>query len=528
MCVVASRGRSHKPVTDRPGLRIDDSGIHAGGRSGPFSVFFWGARVWSCLPARDASTADDGTWTVAWPLLLKPFLEGTAEVEVRDLDTGATVFAEEVRFGSGTGRVSVTSAHGVPLAIDKGGFLTPMFGDREEEQIRSLLDGCQTALAQFADMKVSAFLAFGCLLGAVREGRLIGHDNDADLIYLAAATHPVDVIIESLRLERAFQARGWRTRRMSGGDFKLLAVSPHPKTWEIDVFAGFYRGKTLYSIPSLGAKLGRDDLVPLSSVTLEGRALTAPAHPEALLAASYGPGWRVPDPTFRFDPPQRTKRLIAGFLRGERKHQRYWDDFYQVRADAVPRGPSAFAAHVTAQADGPVSIIDVGTGTGRDALHFARAGWRVLGCDYSRAGVEYARAWAASEGLGAEFRALNLYDMRDVLVSGASLARQRFDAVYARFLVHALEAEGRQNLWLVARSALRPARGRLYLEFRTEATRHEYGEHFRQFVQPATVVAELEHHGFEIEHCENGHGLAVHKDEDPRVCRIVANVRETA
>lgn len=464
---------------------------------------------------------------VPWPLLLKPFLDGTTEVEIRDLDFGAIVFAEEVTFGSGTGPVSVTSAEGVPLAIDKGGFLTPMFGDRDEAQIQSLLDGCQTALAQFAEMKVPAFLAFGCLLGAVREGRLIGHDNDADLIYLAAATHPVDVIMESLRLERAFQARGWRTRRMSGGDFKL-AGSADTARWEIDVFAGFYRGKTLYSIPSFGANLGRDELVPLSSVTLEGRAITAPANPEALLAASYGPGWRVPDPTFRFDPSQRTKRLIAGFLRGERKHQRYWDDFYQVQAHAVPRSPSAFAEHVTGQADCPRSIIDVGTGTGRDALHFARAGWRVLGCDYSRAGVEYARAWAAAEGLAAEFRALNLYDMRDVLISGASLARRSFDAVYARFLVHALEAEGRQNLWLVARSALRPARGRLYLEFRTEATRHEYGEHFRQFVQPATVIAELEHHGFKIEHCENGRGLAVHKDEDPRVCRIIASVRKTA
>jgi SAM-dependent methyltransferase len=218
--------------------------------------------------------------------------------------------------------------------------------------------------------------------------------------------------------------------------------------------------------------------------------------------------------------------VLVGFLRGERRHQRYWDDFYRLHADRVPDEPSAFAQRVVEHVDGPMSIIDVGSGTGRDTLHFARKGFSVLGCDYSRAGVDYAASLAARQGIDAEFSALNLYDMRDVLVSGASLARRGFDAVYARFLVHALEEEGRRNLWLVARSALRLTRGRLYLEFRTEATEHEYGEHFRQFVQPDIITAELRNNGFEIEHCENSHGLAVYKNEDPRVCRIFARVQK--
>ena len=38
---------------------------------------------------------------------------------------------------------------------------------------------------------LEAFLAFGCLLGAVRNGRMIGHDSDADLAYVSAHTHPL-------------------------------------------------------------------------------------------------------------------------------------------------------------------------------------------------------------------------------------------------------------------------------------------------------------------------------------------------
>ena len=88
-----------------------------------------------------------------------------------------------------------------------------------------------------------------------------------------------------------------------------------------------------------------------------------------------------------------------------------------------------------------------------------------------------------------------------------------------------MEDLGREQLWVLSRSALKGTKGRIYLEWRTEATEHEFGEHYRQFVQPDVVQAELEHHGFEIEHCENSFGLAVHKSEDPRVCRIVAKMR---
>jgi SAM-dependent methyltransferase len=509
-------------------LQADEHGIQGRGGAPPLSVSIAGRPVWSFRPARDATTDQDGRWRVDWPVLLEPYLDGVADIVVTSLDTGAALLRTTVQFGDATREVRI-ERDGLALAIDKGGFLTPMFGARDEAMIADLLDNCTAALDLLAELEVNAFLAFGCLLGAVREGRLIAHDNDADIIYLAAGSHPFDVVTESLRLERAFQAHGFRTRRMSGGDFKLM---PEEDTgWQIDIFAGFYRGDRLFSIPSLCADLPLDSLLPLSTVVLEGRPMTAPRDPERVLSESYGPNWRVPDPTFKFAPTRRTRRVLAGFLRGERRHQRYWDDFYEVHADQVPTTPSSFAEFAAADAERALgepsscAVIDVGSGTGRDSLHFARRGYRVLGLDYSRSGVKYSAARARAQSVRARFDTLNLYDMRDVLVSGAQLARRDFNIVYARFLVHALEDEGRENLWLVSRSALRGSAGRLYLEFRSEATEHEYGEHFRHFVPADVVVGELEGHGFEIEGVENRHGLAVYKKEDPRICRIVAKLR---
>lgn len=90
--------------------------------------------------------------------------------------------------------------------------------------------------------------------------------------------------------------------------------------------------------------------------------------------------------------------------------------------------------------------------------------------------------------------------------------------------MHALEDEGRHHLWRLARMALR-AGGRLYLEFRTgkdAKAEHAFGEHFRRFLNPDTVVDEIESSGGHIEHREEGHGYAVYKNEDPHVCRLVA------
>jgi len=157
---------------------------------------------------------------------------------------------------------------------------------------------------------------------------------------------------------------------------------------------------------------------------------------------------------------------------------------------------------------------------------FAGEGFPALGCDYSRAGVAYAKSRARESELSAEFVMLNLYDLRHVLARSAWFAHERrTEVVYARFLVHALEDVGRQNLWIIGRGALKGTHGCLYLEFRTEPTAHEFGEHYRRFVQPDVVVGELEGHGFEVEHLDHSYGLAAYNNEDPRICRIVARVR---
>jgi SAM-dependent methyltransferase len=170
--------------------------------------------------------------------------------------------------------------------------------------------------------------------------------------------------------------------------------------------------------------------------------------------------------------------------------------------------------------------VDIGSGTGRDSLWFAREGHPVLGLDQAEPAIERATSAAAADGLeNTRFEVLDLYQPDQVEAMGARLAGEDDEHVlYGRFLVHAIDEAGRHNLWRLAELTLEPG-GLLYLEFRTgedENQPHAFGEHFRRYLSPDQVVAELEGRGATIEHREAGHGLAVYKDEDPHVCRIVA------
>jgi hypothetical protein len=208
------------------------------------------------------------------------------------------------------------------------------------------------------------------------------------------------------------------------------------------------------------------------------------------------------------------------------EQRRYWDDFYKGdRSANVPRDPSAFATWVAGQLASEQTIVECGFGNARDSFWFAHHGHAVRGYDFANSAVAAAQGAADAEpSMDARFQVLDLSDAAAVAAVAADLeALPGRAAVYGRFLIHALESDGRHNLIELARGLS----GELYVEFRTgkdAGQKHLFGDdHYRTYLDPQTVVSEIEERGGEVMVLEQGHGMAVYKSEDPHVARIVAS-----
>lgn len=203
----------------------------------------------------------------------------------------------------------------------------------------------------------------------------------------------------------------------------------------------------------------------------------------------------------------------------------YWNGFYSGRRSRdVPEQPSSFATWARHLLPDGATIWEFGFGTARDTLWLTSHGYEVRGFDFADSAVEQARRAANDQRLDAKFDLFDLTDPDQVtqLVEDANGGAPVH--VYGRFLIHSLTDEGRHNLLRIAASASHG--GQLLLEFRTGEDaegKHVFGDdHFRQYLNPSSVVAEIEACGGTVVELVQGHGLAVYKSEDPHVARLVA------
>jgi hypothetical protein len=491
------------PAADRAstvsGVRVDDEGIRAHSVDEVvLDVLFDGRRIWSFWLHRDGE-ASRGAHVVRWPAALRRFLHGTTRLQVVEHVSGATAYDAEVRLGDGSKRIAVVNERGLPLGIDKSLRLAQTFDTRSAEQVAPLLDSIEEVLEALRKAGVEAFPVYGTLLGAVREGRLIGHDSDADLGYVSDHTHPVDVVRESFRLQRSLADMGYRTSRYSGAAIKVEVLEGDGSVRGLDVFGGFLADGHLNLMGEIRTPFRREWIFPLGTTTLEGRVLPAPADTDAFLTATYGPGWRVPDPAYKFETPASTHRRLNGWFRGTRVQREVWDRTYS-RPPAEPPStrPSRFATWVRRQEGGvPRTVVDIGCGRATDDLWFARKGASVIGLDYALQGSSAVAALAARMHVDLAFRSMNLCELRSTLAESARIAHQPGrKVVTARHIADATNREGRLHLWRACEMMLRGG-GRLYVEFLTHRGRDDAfasEQHLRPLPM-ARVVEELESRG---------------------------------
>ncbi len=507
-------------------MTVDDDGVTANSfREVVLDLHVDGRRVYSFWLHRDGSRIGGRLSTrhrVAWPRTLNEFLDGSARLSVVAHETGETVFDQQVALGSGRGRIEIVNVNGQPLSLDKSWRRVVTFDTRSAANIEPLMSAIRIVLDALAEVGIEAFLAYGTLLGAVREGRLLGHDSDADLGYVSRLHHPVDVIRESFQIQRTLVDLGYRITRYSALAFKVDVDEGDGVIRGLDVFGGFLMDGHLHLMGEIREPFEESWIFPLGTTTLEGRDFPAPADPDRLLTATYG-NWRVPDPAFKFAPPPDTVRRLNGWFRGLRVGRARWDRIYSRIRTAFPE-PSPFVEWVAGREPEIGSYVDLGCGRGADVLHMAGQGIPSLGLDFQSRSYAEAERRAGDDPL-VDFWPFNLLELRQSLVVGAIVARRPGPRVVtARHLVDTIKAPARDRLWRVARMMLSADGGRLHLEFLVRKGQDGYaGRHRVRRRKAAMIVGELEARGATVLHCET---IAVSSSpEASMVCRLVVEWR---
>ncbi len=210
------------------------------------------------------------------------------------------------------------------------------------------------------------------------------------------------------------------------------------------------------------------------------------------------------------------------------KDRSYWEDYY--RRFPAPFAPTPFAVYVSERyLDDSCSLVDLGCGNGRDAVHLAEICGSVVAVDQCAAELEY-----LEEHFGGPTLSFICGDITN-LTGQADLGDQQFTAVYSRFSLHAVSGAGQRRMISWSRTALVRG-GLLFLEFR--GTKNELmgvGEpigddgctfrndgHTRRFVDVDALAAEVAHEGFEILELDERAGFSPTATTDETFARLIA------
>ncbi|MBT2566301.1 LicD family protein [Arthrobacter sp. ISL-85] len=437
------------------------------------SILFDGRPVWNVRSGDATRPGPEGGSTIDWPPALAGRLTGWALLTV--LQDGQPIGAtKRVVFDAAPHHFAlVEPGTGIPQIVNKWGRIARNFEGRRAHLVDEALDEACALIDWMHGQGLEPFVTGGTLLGPVRDGRIMPGDDDVDLAYLSRFENPSDIALESFALERALHRQGYQTVRHSAGHLQVLFPGEDgTDRFYLDIFAYFITAGWFHGTFHAREPQQRVPIFPLTTLTVNNRTLPAPNNPEAMLEAIYGPGWRSPDPAFRFVTPPPARRRYEtwlGNLDGDREN---WEDHHRgLLTDGNDGGAGPWAEHLARRLPPGSRILELGCGLGRDARHFAEQGHHVVAVDYSRPALESLSAFRTRSGGSLQTARVNMNNLREV-VPLAKLANEGDTPVfvYGRLLLDSLSEQGSENTLRLLRHLLgdQPARAGAFLEFQAE------------------------------------------------------------
>ncbi len=156
-------------------------------------------------------------------------------------------------------------------------------------------------------LEVSGFqsmICYGTLLGATRDGDLIPHDDDFDMLFFGGADSKGIMVEDRARAIEILRDAGFRIveiKPLLNFHVSLpnsnIVVDVFPSWCDVDGnFFMYMEGMKFRSVP-------KDLIFPRNSIEFLGKNFFVPANPEGFLLERYGEGWVISDRFFEWPYP---------------------------------------------------------------------------------------------------------------------------------------------------------------------------------------------------------------------------------
>lgn len=192
--------------------------------------------------------------------------------------------------------------------------------------------------------------------------------------------------------------------------------------------------------------------------------------------------------------------------------QQYWNSFYSKQNIEI-KNPSTFAIFMKDYISKNDKVLELGCGNGRDTLYLKDYCSEILAIDSSEETIN-------------NLLNLKLQNNNFKCLDVSSIEKIEYlpSIVYSRFFLHSIDENSEKILfnWL----GKLPAETMFCLECRSdkdiELPKHFGNTHYRRGINLENLVFSLKNIGYDIIFFTESNGLALYKDEDPIVIRLIS------